>query len=173
MSIVAVITTKVASTSKGITGGADTVLTVFDMGMSYTDMLAKAVARVDSVDVSEFSAEAVAQAKEEQIASWVASIEGKENGGVAWANDISKDGIRMIEHSSKGTQYVIGHIIGSKVLELDPTRPAPVDKRGPRNEVTAVKNELRKLASSWRMVALNDSSMIFTGAEAEELLASI
>lgn len=171
--LVAVITTKVAKTSKGITGGADTILTVFDMGTSYTDMLSQAVAKVDSVDVSEFSEEAVAQAKEEQVNSWTSAIEGKEDGGVRWANDASRDGIRIIKHASKGTEYVMGQIVASKVLELDETRPAPVNKRGPRNEVTAVKNQLRKLASGWRMVALNDSSIIMTGEEAQALLATI
>ena len=136
-------------------------------------MLAQAVANVDSVDVSEFSAEAVAQAKEEQVASWTSSIEGENDGGVRWANDASRDGIRIIKHATKGTEYIMGHIVGSKVLELDPVRPAPVNKRGARNEVTAVKNELRKLASSWRMVALNDTSIIMTGEEAEALLATI
>lgn len=153
--IVTIITTK--KPCKKTNGGKDTLKTVFDLSVSYGDMLRQAVKGAPEVAQSlegKYNAEAIAQALSEQVSSWEASIEGKNTGGVAWASSVEGEQ-GVIAHNKTGARYMMGYVVSQEVIELDTVRPAPKNKRGARNEVTAVKGILRaKLASSWRMVAL-------------------
>tara|TARA_R110001592_G_scaffold88249_1_gene259957 strand:- start:719 stop:1261 length:543 start_codon:yes stop_codon:yes gene_type:complete len=176
--LVAVISKKSGSKRKSDFGaGQDTVLTIFDMDKSYGDLLSKAVSGIEAKVASltgKFSDEAIAQAVAEQTASWTSSIEGKSNGGVSWAEQVEReDGLRILVHAKKGTQYIQGVCVGRKVLKVDENKPLPTNKRGPKTEVTAVKNELRKLASGWMMVSLSEDVMVYTGEEAREFASAL
>ena len=153
--IITIITTKKGDKKTG--AGQDTLKTTFDLSITYADILSQAVQRAPEVAQSlagKYDASAIAQALSEQVESWEASIEGKNTGGVAWASSVEgEEGV--IAHNKTGARYMMGYVVSQEVIELDPNRPAPKNKRGPRNDVTAVKGILRsKLVSNWRMVAL-------------------
>jgi len=153
--IITIITTKKAC--KKTNGGQDKIKTVFDLSVSYSDMLRKAVEGAQEVAQSlegKYNAEAIAQALSEQVSSWEASIAGENTGGVAWASSVEGEQ-GVIAHNKTGARYMMGYVVSQEVIELDAVRPASKNTRGPRNDVTAVKGILRgKLASNWRMVAL-------------------
>ncbi len=151
--------------------GQDTILTVYDMTVSYTMMIAKALSQLDGVEVEleGVSEEDLIQAKQEQRVSWAKAVASSADGGVAWASRTEYQGLRAIQHNGNGNVYVQGYAVMSKTIEYDANRPAPKKTRGSRNGVTAAKKELRKLADGWRMSAVSEGTMIYTGETAEAL----
>ncbi len=175
--LVAVISKRKGSTRKSDFGaGQDKVLTIFDMSQSYTKMIEDAVELAPLLAeelAGQYSDEALAQGLSEQLEAWSNTLNGDNDGSVAWATTSMRDGVRTLTHNKSGKEYVQGVAIRSKVIEFDPNRPLPTKKRGARSELTAVKGEFRDLANQWRMVGLDENSMIFTGSEAEEMFQSL
>ena len=171
--LVAVITKKKGDKNGN---GRDTVLTVYDMSKSYTMMIATALAQLETaaeaIDIEGVSDEDIAQAVTEQRAAWAKTIASSSDGGVAWESTVENAAYRVIQHNTNGNQYVQGYAVISKTIEYDANRPAKVNKRGHRNGVTAAKSQLRKLAAGWKMSAINDETIIYTGETAEALLTA-
>ena len=156
--------------------GRDTVLTVYDMGKSYTMMIAEALAQLEAHAATiEGDSADINQAVSEQRTAWAKSIAGGATGNSAlgWAEATTHEGIKAIRHTRTQKVYIQGYAVGSKTIEWDSNRPAEKKTRGSRNGVTAAKKELRKLAAQWRMSGINDESIIYTGETAKSLLEAI
>jgi len=157
--------------------GQDTILTIYDLNTTYADLIKSALAQMDDIeiDIEGVTFEDIAAARDQQRASWekvVADEDSVANQTSHWANRTEYKGVPAIQHRKTGQYYIQGYALFSKTLEFDENRPAEKKQRGHRNGVTAAKAAYRKLTGAWRMSAVTDGAMVFTGEEAAMMYAA-
>ena len=175
--LIAVIAKKAGSKRKSDLGaGQDTVLTIFDMSQTYTKMIEDAVELAPLLAeelAGQYSEEVLSEGLSAQLEAWSKTLNDENDGSVAWATTSMRDGVRTLTHNKSGKEYIQGVVVASKIIKFDTNRPLPTKRRGHKSELTAVKAEFRDLANQWRMVGLEDHSIVVTGQEAQDLFESI